>query len=75
MLAGQLIVGFVVSTTLKVLVSTLVADEVEVVTSNETKYSPGKLGVKDVDVVVEVFAKLPEFSGVVEPSGSLTFQA
>ena len=72
MLVGQLIAGFVASTTLKVLVSTLVANDV-VVISRETKYSPGKSGVNDVDAVIVLSARLPEFNAVVEPSGNLTF--
>ena len=68
---GAVIVGLVVSIILKVLVSTLVANEV-VVISNETKYSPGKLGVNEVDVVIVLLTKLPEFMIVVNPFGSLT---
>ncbi len=71
-LAGAVIVGLVVSIMLKVLVSTLVANEV-VVISNETRYSPGKSGVNEVDVVIVVSIKLPEFMIVVNPFGSLTF--
>lgn len=71
-LAGQVMVGLVVSTILKVLVSTLVADVV-VVISNETKYSPDRLGVNEVDVATVLSARLPEFIVVVKPLGSLTF--
>jgi hypothetical protein len=58
-----------------VLVSTSVAEAVDVVISNDIKYSPKIVGVKDVDVDTSLLARLPPEPIVdVESSGYLNFQ-